>query len=112
LVKVNTLELTALVVAPLKPAAGVDDVQAEPLDVNTLPAVPGEGKELNPVPPDAAGSGFVNETTCEPLIVIAVVSPVWISSEFELSPVDISPPGDVVVLLIIDAIMYSPLLRL
>jgi hypothetical protein len=74
--------------------------------------VPGAGKDVKPVPPEAAGRGFVSDTTCDPLIVIAVVSPVWISNEFELSPVEINPPGDVVVLLIIDAIMYSPLLRL
>jgi hypothetical protein len=59
---------------------------------------------FTPVPPEDTGSGFVNATCCELLIVIAVVSPVWISNELSLSPVEINPPGDVVVLFILDGI--------
>ena len=32
-------------------AAGVDETQADPLEVSTLPAVPGD---VNPVPPEPA----------------------------------------------------------
>lgn len=41
------------------PAAGVDEAQPVPVDVNTLPAVPGEVK---PVPPEAAGKALVKVT--------------------------------------------------
>jgi hypothetical protein len=59
---------------------------------------------FDPVPPEDTGSGFVSDTCCVLLIVIAVVSPVWISNELSLSPVEINPPGDVVVLFILDGI--------
>jgi hypothetical protein len=39
------------------PAAGVEDTQADPLEVNTLPEVPGD---VNPVPPLAAASAPLN----------------------------------------------------
>jgi hypothetical protein len=93
------------------------------LEVSTLPLVPGATackadvplpkrtllavSVVAPVPPEDTESAFAKVTTWDELTVIAVVSPVWMSSEFELSPVEISPPGDVVVLLMIDAIVYS-----
>jgi len=89
------------ITVPVGNPAAAAEVQAVPFEVSTLPAVPGEDK---PVPPEAAPNAFVNDTAWLELIVIAVVSPVWISNEFELSPVEINPPGEVVVLLIIDDI--------
>jgi hypothetical protein len=63
--------------------------------------------DVAPVPPEPTGNGFVNDTTWLELTVIAVVSPVWMSSELSLSPVWINPPGDVVVLFILDGMCYS-----
>jgi hypothetical protein len=91
----------AVVPPPPIDGAGAVDAHAVPFEVSTFPLVPGLA---TPVPPLATPNGLVRATSCELFTVIAVVSPVWISSELSLSPVEISPPGDVVVLLIIDAI--------
>jgi hypothetical protein len=86
------------------PLVGVPRIGVTKVGLVDRTAEPEPVEVATPVPPEATGRGFVRETTCDPLTVIAVVSPVWMSSEFELSPVEISPPGDVVVLLIIDGI--------
>jgi hypothetical protein len=66
------------------PAAGVEETQADPVEVNTLPEVPGD---VNPVPPLAAGkvpvTAVVNEifdSVLElPLIVLFVTVFVLVS---------------------------------
>jgi len=56
------------------PAAGVDDVQPEPVDVKTLPAVPGV---VRPVPPFAAGSVPVTPAV-RLMLVIVLVAPLMV----------------------------------
>jgi hypothetical protein len=83
-------DLSGNVLAKVLFGDGVVDVQADPFEVSTLPAVPGSGNEVRPVPPLATArtpvvmeDALVPLDTCtvpfgkvrpsEPLIIIVMV---------------------------------------
>jgi hypothetical protein len=104
-------DLSGKVRAKTSFAGGVADVQADPFEVSTLPDEPGAGKEVVPVPPEAAGSGLAKVTTWLELIVIAVTLAVWKARLPVLSAVVTTAANGVVCALIVDAIFFLKLYK-